>query len=112
MMPTLATGLTGARVGVDNPSDSPCACDRSARRASTKGIAMGSRGFVVKRLAAFSTFSAEVATRLGSADFTWVVVAVSAQVAGSLLLTPLGFLTVRWLAGGRDGRFLFALLRH
>lgn len=51
-------------------------------------------------LTTFSSFSAEVATRLGEAEFAWAALAVSAHVCGSLLLTGLGFLTVRLLPGG------------
>lgn len=48
-------------------------------------------------LTTFSTFSAEVVTLLSQSQFGWAIAAMGAHLAGSLTLTALGILTVRWL---------------
>lgn len=48
-------------------------------------------------LTTFSTFSAEVVNLLSQAQFGWAIAAMSAHLAGSLTLTALGILTVRWI---------------
>jgi CrcB protein len=50
-------------------------------------------------LTTFSTFSAEVTTQLVRAEFGWAMAVLGAHVGGSILLTGLGLLTVRALAG-------------
>ncbi len=45
-------------------------------------------------LTTFSTFSAEVVTLIGRAQYLWAVAMASAHLFGSLLLTGLGILTV------------------
>ena len=48
-------------------------------------------------LTTFSTFSSEVVTLLARGQLAWAMVAAGAHLLGSLLLTALGILTVRWL---------------
>lgn len=48
-------------------------------------------------LTTFSTFSAEVVTLLGRGQWLWAAMAAGAHLLGSLALTALGILTVRWL---------------
>jgi fluoride exporter len=48
-------------------------------------------------LTTFSTFSAEVVSLLSQSQVGWALAAMGAHVAGSLTLTGLGILTVRWL---------------
>lgn len=48
-------------------------------------------------LTTFSTFSAEVITLLGRAQYLWAVATAAAHLFGSLLLTALGVLTVNLL---------------
>jgi CrcB protein len=50
-------------------------------------------------LTTFSTFSAELTSLLLRSDLTWAVGLLGAHVGGSVLLTVLGMLTVRLLAG-------------
>lgn len=50
-------------------------------------------------LTTFSTFSAEVVTLIGRAQYLWAVATASAHLFGSLLLTGLGILTVNLLRG-------------
>lgn len=49
-------------------------------------------------LTTFSTFSAEVTTLLGRAEFGWAAGVMMSHLAGSLFLTALGILTVRALS--------------
>lgn len=51
-------------------------------------------------LTTFSTFSAELTSLLARADLAWATVLLGAHVGGSVLLTALGMLTVRAIAGG------------
>lgn len=51
-------------------------------------------------LTTFSTFSAELAAILARAEFLWSATMLAAHVGGSVLLTALGLLTVRLVAGG------------
>lgn len=48
-------------------------------------------------LTTFSTFSAEVVTLLERAQFGWAIATAGIHLLGSLLLTALGMMTVRWL---------------
>jgi fluoride exporter len=48
-------------------------------------------------LTTFSTFSAEVVTLLERAQFGWALATAGIHLLGSLLLTALGMMTVRWL---------------
>jgi CrcB protein len=48
-------------------------------------------------LTTFSTFSAEVVSLIERAQFGWAVTATAAHLLGSLLLTALGMMSVRWL---------------
>ncbi len=48
-------------------------------------------------LTTFSTFSTEVVTLLGRAQFGWALVTASVHLLGSLALTVLGMLTTRWI---------------
>ena len=50
-------------------------------------------------LTTFSTFSAELTSLLARADLVWAAAMLSAHVGGSVLLTALGMLTVRIVAG-------------
>ena len=50
-------------------------------------------------LTTFSTFSAELTTLLARADLAWAAGMLGAHVGGSVLLTALGMLTVRAVAG-------------
>ncbi len=49
-------------------------------------------------LTTFSTFSAEVVSRAGRAEYLWAAMAAGAHLAGSLLLTALGIFLVDALA--------------
>jgi len=51
-------------------------------------------------LTTFSSFSADLSILLARADFGWAAALLAAHVVGSVLLTGLGMLTVRMLAGG------------
>lgn len=53
---------------------------------------------ILGSLTTFSTFSAEVITHLVRAEFGWAIAVLGAHVAGSILLTGLGLLSVRALA--------------
>jgi fluoride exporter len=48
-------------------------------------------------LTTFSTFSAEVVSLLERAQFGWALATAGVHLLGSLLLTALGMMTVRWL---------------
>jgi CrcB protein len=48
-------------------------------------------------LTTFSTFSAEVVTLLSRGQFGWALATAGVHLFGSLALTALGILTVRWL---------------
>jgi CrcB protein len=48
-------------------------------------------------LTTFSTFSSEVVTQIGRGQFGWAFTTVSLHLLGSLALTALGMLSVRWL---------------
>lgn len=48
-------------------------------------------------LTTFSTFSAEVVTLLTRGQVGWALIVAGAHLLGSLILTALGVLTVRWL---------------
>jgi CrcB protein len=50
-------------------------------------------------LTTFSTFSAEAVTLLSRAQYGWAMAHISAHLAGSMLMTVLGMLTVKWLKG-------------
>ncbi len=50
-------------------------------------------------LTTFSTFSAEVVTMMGAAQYGWALLAVIAHLAGSLIMTALGVVTFQWLHG-------------
>jgi CrcB protein len=50
-------------------------------------------------LTTFSTFSAELTSLLAGADLAWAAGMLGAHVGGSVLLTALGMLTVRAIAG-------------
>jgi CrcB protein len=47
-------------------------------------------------LTTFSTFSAEAVTLLARQQYAWALVLVGSHLAGSLLMTILGILTVKW----------------
>ena len=49
-------------------------------------------------LTTFSTFSVEIATLLQQGRFGALAAAIALHVGGSLVMTLLGFTTVRWLA--------------
>lgn len=51
-------------------------------------------------LTTFSTFSAEAVTLLGRAEYGWAMLHVSTHLAGSLLLTLFGMLTVNAILKG------------
>lgn len=67
------------------------------------GLSAEGRLFVITgflgALTTFSTFSAEIVTQLGRGQYLWAAGACAAHLFGSLLLTALGILAVRWLAG-------------
>ena len=48
-------------------------------------------------LTTFSTFSAEAVALLQAQQYGWAALLIGSHLAGSLLLTVLGMLTVRWL---------------
>ena len=48
-------------------------------------------------LTTFSTFSSEVVALLLRGEWAWAVIAATLHVLGSLALTVLGLLTVRWV---------------
>ena len=50
-------------------------------------------------LTTFSTFSAEAVGLLSRAQYGWATALIGAHVAGSLLMTVLGMMTVRALSG-------------
>jgi fluoride exporter len=51
-------------------------------------------------LTTFSTFSAEVVTRLTGKDYFWATITIATHVVGSVAMTLLGILLVRALYGG------------
>jgi CrcB protein len=51
-------------------------------------------------LTTFSTFSAETVTLLTRAQYAWAFALISAHLAGSIVMTVLGILTIKWLRGG------------
>ncbi len=50
-------------------------------------------------LTTFSTFSAESIELLSSQQYGWALLHVGSHLAGSLVMTVLGIMTVRWIAG-------------
>ena len=50
-------------------------------------------------LTTFSTFSAEVVVLLQQGRLVWALGAVATHLAGSLLMTMLGLLSIHWLMG-------------
>ena len=48
-------------------------------------------------LTTVSTFSAEAVTLIGKQQFGWTAVMISAHVAGSLLMTALGIVSMNWM---------------
>ena len=50
-------------------------------------------------LTTFSTFSAETVTLLSREQYGWAFAHVAAHLAGSILMTILGMLTIKWLRG-------------
>ncbi|HMW18286.1 MAG TPA: fluoride efflux transporter CrcB [Accumulibacter sp.] len=50
-------------------------------------------------LTTFSTFSAELASLLQQARFSWALALIAAHVVGSLVMTLAGMATVIWLRG-------------
>ena len=50
-------------------------------------------------LTTFSTFSAETVTLLTRAQYAWAFALISAHLAGSITMTVLGILTIKWLRG-------------
>ncbi|MCC7484854.1 MAG: fluoride efflux transporter CrcB [Burkholderiales bacterium] len=53
---------------------------------------------VLGSLTTFSTFSAEAVQLLAIQRYGWAMLHVGTHLAGSLVMTVLGFYTVRWLA--------------
>jgi len=47
-------------------------------------------------LSTFSTFSAEVVTHLHNEEYAWAIIQILAHLAGSLIMTMLGLLTIAW----------------
>jgi len=52
-------------------------------------------------LTTFSTFSNEIVSLIARAEFGWAVGAAALHLLGSLALTALGLLTMRWLLLGQ-----------
>ena len=50
-------------------------------------------------LTTFSTFSAEAVTLLVRAQYAWAAGLILSHLAGSIIMTLLGFATFRWLQG-------------
>lgn len=48
-------------------------------------------------LTTFSTFSAEAVTLLARTQYGWALAMIAAHLAGSILMTLLGILSVRWI---------------
>jgi CrcB protein len=48
-------------------------------------------------LTTFSTFSAEAVTLLSRQQYAWAVALIGSHLAGSLVMTVLGMLTIRWV---------------
>ena len=51
-------------------------------------------------LTTFSTFSAEAVTLLSRAQYGWAIAHMSVHLAGSIVMTILGLLTMKWIKGG------------
>lgn len=49
-------------------------------------------------LTTFSTFSAETVTLLLRAQYGWACIVIFSHLAGSLVMTVLGIMTIKWLA--------------
>ncbi|MGH8750485.1 MAG: fluoride efflux transporter CrcB [Burkholderiales bacterium] len=49
-------------------------------------------------LTTFSTFSAEAVTLLSRAQYGWATMLIAGHLAGSLIMTVLGILTMKWLS--------------
>lgn len=49
-------------------------------------------------LTTFSTFSAEAVTLLSRQQYAWAVALIGSHLAGSLLMTVLGIVTVKWVS--------------
>jgi fluoride exporter len=48
-------------------------------------------------LTTFSTFSAETVTLLARGQFGWAAAIIGSHVLGSLAMTVLGIMTIKWL---------------
>jgi fluoride exporter len=66
------------------------------------GVPAEARLFVITGflggLTTFSTFSAETVALLARAQYAWAAAIITSHLAGSILMTVFGMLTVRWLA--------------
>lgn len=51
-------------------------------------------------LTTFSTFSAEAVTLMSRAQYAWAAAHIGAHLAGSIVMTVLGMLTIKWLRIG------------
>jgi CrcB protein len=71
--------------------------------AATTGLSLQARLFLITGfcggLTTFSTFSAETVTLLARGQVGWGLALIGAHVAGSLVATALGLLTVQMLRG-------------
>ena len=50
-------------------------------------------------LTTFSTFSAEAVTLFSRGQYSWAIAHIAAHLTGSILMTILGMLTMKWLKG-------------